>query len=117
MGDPASAYWRISSWPLSKRKSRPLDVLAALKPVQVPTDPGDVRPFDARRRALDARLDDSLEALFELDADRVVEPSEFSLCVLDAPRKFGVLSKPAAAEPGVALELGDAVLGLSDPAI
>ena len=101
----------------SERESRWLDLPAVLQTVEVLSDPSDVGSFGAGRRVLDARLDTSLRALLEVDPDRVVEPAEFSLGVLDAVGEVGVLGEPSVAEPGVGFEFGDAVFGSGDPAI
>jgi hypothetical protein len=88
-----------------------------LQSVQVLTDPSNIGSLHTPCSAIGTPLEHGLEAFLELDADRVVETSKFSLGVLDAAGEVRVLSEPAVAEPPVALELSDAVLGTGDPAI
>lgn len=59
----------------------------------------------------------SVHAIVKLGTDRVVEASELSLGVLDTSGELWVFPEPAIAEPGVAFELGDAVLGSRDPSV
>jgi hypothetical protein len=69
------------------------------------------------RDVVGTRHERGIETLVESDADRVVESSQFSLGVLEAPVEFGVLCEPSATEPGVGFEFCDAVLGSGDPAV
>jgi hypothetical protein len=89
-----------------------------LQTIQVLTDPSDIGSLDTLCRMVGTRLEQGLEALFEFDAHRVVETSEFSLgLLLQAPVKRHVLSEPSPTEPGIGLEFHDVVLGAGDPAV
>jgi hypothetical protein len=59
----------------SEREFRWFDLPTVLQTVQVLTDPADARVFPTRRCVLEARIDQGMETLLELHADRVVPAS------------------------------------------
>jgi hypothetical protein len=88
-----------------------------LKTIQVIEDPSDVGSAGIGCTTVVFLLERRVDALLELDADRVVETSQFSLGVLEAPGELWVLSEPLPTEAGIGVELCDAVSGCGDSAI
>jgi hypothetical protein len=68
-----AARMRLLGGVQSERESRWFDLPTVFQTVQVLTDPSDARVFPTRRCVLEARIDQGMETLLELDADRVVQ--------------------------------------------
>ena len=87
-----------------------------LKTIQVIEDPRDVGSAGVGCTTVVFLLERRVEALLELDADRVVEMSQFTLGV-EAPAQLWVLREPLPTEAGIGVEFCDAVPSCGDSVI
>jgi hypothetical protein len=58
-----------------------------------------------------------LDLVEQFEAERVVDPLEFPLGLLDPAAKLRMLYEPTVSEPGLSVQLGDMLLGAGDPAV